>query len=432
MLRTNSTGLLRAPAGGVFGTQAKEARKKSDLLMFVMAGLILFVLTFTVLAFWMGGDTTPMQHQLPHQNSLLMQARSYTNCSDFPGAVDTVRRVASGGGYLHMFEYEHLHPCCMSSWSAQMHSAGVAQIGVEDILFIVTTSSKTAHKAQAIKESWGSDLAESLFFVSDVADPLTGAYTFDEVSGKGEETNPLDKQHRSVVGLKHIYSNPALKRYRNKKWYFLVDDDTWLNIPALLNLMARFNADCPVILSYIWSGIWVEDFDYASGAAGFLVSRAAFEAIAPAFDKECAFAHYNEIAFSKCAWERQVQLLHHRGFYFDRPEMSKDRHSHVWYPPIGEAISYHDVDPKEMQLMSSYVNERWAWREGDLSLNYQPPGLAKNKRPTIPAFQAAAAPVAPVAPAVAAPAPATVVVPWQFEETEDKEAVKKLALHEQE
>jgi len=55
-------------------------------------------------------------------------------------------------------------------------------------------------------------------------------------------------------------------------------------------------------------------------------------------------------------------MVHHRGFYFDPPERSKDRHEVVWFPPIAEAITYHYVHPEEMYVMTNYANERWQWQ----------------------------------------------------------------------
>jgi len=142
----------------------------------------------------------------------------------------------------------------------------------------------------------------------------------------------------------------------------LADDDTWVNVPALLDLASAYHYRCPVSFGYVWSHVWIEDFDYISGGAGLLLSQRAFLELTPAFyTDQCPFAHYNDITFGRCAWTLKVQMVHHRGFYFDPPERSKDRHEVVWFPPIAEAITYHYVYPSEMEIMTNYANERWQW-----------------------------------------------------------------------
>ena len=329
-----------------------DIRKFSKFLMCAITILTIFVISFTVFAFYIGNDEQEIAHLIPVRNKIIMDAESYTNCNDFTGVIDTeVKPVAKGNGYLHDFEYEKITSMLYLRFKKDIYS---------DITIITMTSSKTTDKALAIKESWANDDNLSILFISDEENVDVGSISFNDITKISSNIEQLDY---GIIGLKHIYADKKLNRYNNKNWYLLIDDDTWVNIPALLNVLSKYNPDCPIILSYIWSGIWVEDLEYVSSAAGILISRAAYELLAPALSNnpECEFAHYNEIAFSKCTWYLSIQLIHHNGFYFDRPEQSKDRHEHVWYPPIGEALTYHGVTAADMKLMTNYVNERWQW-----------------------------------------------------------------------
>jgi len=234
-------------------------------------------------------------------------------------------------------------------------------------VFIIMTSAQTKTKAAAVFDSWGRGI-QNLLFISDLADPDIGSISFNQVSGGvgAASGRPIptriDKNHRQIWGMKYIDSDPHFANLKDKKWFFLADDDTWVNIPALLDLTNRYHHLCPVTFGYIWSHVWIEDFDYISGGAGLLLSQKAFRDMTPAFYTDvCPFDHYNDITFARCAWTLKVQMIHHRGFYFDPPERSKDRHEVVWFPPIAEAITYHYVHPEEMYVMTNYANERWVY-----------------------------------------------------------------------
>jgi len=293
----------------------------------------------------------------PARNPTLKDARPHTNCTDFEGAIKSVHEIAAGEGYLHLFEYNRLHPCCTAVGKKEEEPE---EPKTSDIVFMIMTSSATQHKARAVLNSWGRGL-ENLLLISDMADSEVGSISFDDVSGQSRPTQ-MDKQHRQIWAMKFIYSDDTHAHLRDKKWYFLADDDTWINIPALLDLIKQYDHRCPVTFGYVWSHVWVEDFDYISGGAGLLMSQRAFSLLTPAFyTDQCPFAHYNDITFGRCAWALRVQIVHHRGFYFDPPERSKDRHEMVWFPPIAEAVSYHYVHPEEMLVMTNYANERWQY-----------------------------------------------------------------------
>jgi hypothetical protein len=357
-----------------------ESRRRNHILLWVMGITILGIIGFTCFALFVGFNNVQLKvsKDPPTRNPTLSEARPHTNCSDFEGAIRSVQQIAEGEGYLHVFEYERLHPCCLLNPRRNMpfpYSNAVdnpdpdpPMITTDDIVFIVMTSAQTRTKATAVIESWGKGI-QNLLLISDLADPELGSISFNEVSGGvgAASGRPIptriDKQHRQIWGMKYIDSDARFAHLKDKKWFFLADDDTWVNIPALLDLTNRYHHQCPVTFGYVWSHVWIEDFDYISGGAGLLLSQKAFRDLTPSFYTDiCPFAHYNDITFARCAWTLKVQMVHHRGFYFDPPERSKDRHEVVWFPPIAEAITYHYVHPEEMYVMTNYANERWQWQ----------------------------------------------------------------------
>lgn len=309
------------------------------------------------LAFWMTNEGPKIKLVTPERNMLLADAKSHTNCSDFDGAVQHVKQVAQFRGYLHQFEYDRLHPCCGRPIRAPVDTS--------DIVFVVMTTAKTEAKARAVLESWGRGL-EHLILISDEANAQLGSIALEddrESANHGEaKADPAqDLKHRQIWALKWLYADKATG-LRSKKWFFLADDDTWVNVPALLDLLSKYDFRCPVTFGYVWSNMWIEDLDYVSGGAGILMSQEAFMQLTPSFyTDDCPFFNYNDVTFGRCSWAKQVQIVHHRGFYFDPPDRSKDRHEVVWLPPIAEAVTYHYVHPTEMLSMSEYANERWQY-----------------------------------------------------------------------
>eukprot|EP00808_Paulinella_micropora_P028883 g31483.t1 len=338
-----------------------ETRIKTAHLFLIVGFTVVVVVVFTLAAFLVGlnNDSRGVDTAPRARNPTLLEAHTYSNCSDFEGAVKSVQNIAHGEGYLHQFEYDRYHPCCRTAYKRDPQS--VVPLTAEDIVFIIMTTDSTEQNARAIKKSWGKGMS-NLLFVSDQASTSTtrdNAIHVDDIEGPMVH---MDKQHLQIWAMRYISTREEYAHLRDKKWFFLADDETWVNVPALLDLASAYDPRCPVAFGYVWSKVWIEDFDYISGGAGLLLSASAYSMLTPSFfTDKCPFSHYDDVTFAKCAWALRVQIVHHRGFYFDPPERSKDRHETVWFPPIAEAITYHHVHPEEMPIMTDYANERWQY-----------------------------------------------------------------------
>jgi len=297
--------------------------------------------------------------------------------------------------YLHQFEFERHHPCCL----ARLVNGKRKPIDTSDIVFVVTTSSQTQAKALGVLNSWGKGL-EHLLLISDKTDATLGSIEpgSGEAGGGTSEKIDTNPAHRQIWALKHLFADPlpgsknALD-YKSKPWFFLTDDDTWVNVPALLEVAARYDPLCPVTFGYVWSNTgWTHDrneepLDYVSSSAGLLVSQRAFLKLAPALGMaSCPYMPYADITFGRCSWTSKVQIVHHRGFYFDPPDRSPDRHAMVWLPPVAEAVTYHYVLPHEMETMTTYANSRWLWtpprdKTGNATIAFTPHAIRRLHAP---------------------------------------------------
>ncbi|DBA79513.1 TPA: hypothetical protein ACH3X2_007775 [Trebouxia sp. C0005] len=114
--------------------------------------------------------------------------------------------------------------------------------------------------------------AEYVVAFSDVADADLGIMTLPEIENK---TGFDEAQTRQLHGMKWIYNNR--KDLVSKKWFFFVDDDTWVNVPSLLDYISWFPEALPLSFSHIYLR---HDRAVYNGGAGMLFSKEAFRRIA--------------------------------------------------------------------------------------------------------------------------------------------------------
>lgn len=359
------------------------------------------------------------------------------NCTDTATTVANVEEFSTGRTYLHTFEFGRLHPCCLISNSQNQgqtqvngrgpgqgqHALPVGVLNSSDIVFILKMTSQT--QLRAALGSWILGVQDLLVvnhkeqtnFKTDKEKSKAASEAASRRASTSAKFNTInqDPQFTSHIAVLRAIWNTDAERapllqdfprqddfysYKDKKWFFLADDETWVNVPAVVHLASQYDPDCPVAFGYVWNNPWPNQLDFISGAAGTLISQAALRALAwqlTTADKhampgelnlrghdygtsgrrgsttassltlqrrniECPVdSVYDDVMFSECSWSSLVQLVHHRGFSFDRPETSKDRREIVWLPPIAEAISYHYVQDNAMSLMTEYSNSRWQY-----------------------------------------------------------------------
>ena len=159
-------------------------------------------------------------------------------------------------------------------------------------------------RVKAQRASW-MRWAEYVVAFSDAADTELGIMTLPELENKigfGEA------QTRQLHGMKWIYHNR--KDLTSKKWFFFVDDDTWVNVPSLLDYISWFPETLPLSFSHIYLR---HDRAVYNGGAGMLFSREAFQRIAIGmFTDKCPLADvppapmHNDNILAACAFSTGV------------------------------------------------------------------------------------------------------------------------------
>ncbi len=178
-------------------------------------------------------------------------------------------------------------------------------VGVNDIVFLVMASATERIRVVGQKASW-MRWATNVIILADAADDELGTITLPEIANK---SSFADAQWRQVYGMKWLSKEkPELK---NKKWFFLVDDDTWVNVPLLCDYLSWFPSTLPLSFSHIY--IMYSNQAVYNGGAGMLFSNTAFHTLASALlteacplqDVDPGFVN-NDNILSSCAFSTGV------------------------------------------------------------------------------------------------------------------------------
>jgi hypothetical protein len=144
------------------------------------------------------------------------------------------------------------------------------------------------------------------------------------------------------------------------KWNMFVDDDTCLNVPALLSYLQLFDHRVSLSLGYVWDDLWESRWSFHSGGAGVVFSQPAFVSVVPAiYSKECPFAGNNDVTWMHCQKRRGVPKIHSDRFFPNTVTLigSSDRHTPVEY--VGKITFHYMTDLRRARRMTCDVAAYW-------------------------------------------------------------------------
>jgi len=181
---------------------------------------------------------------------------------------------------------------------------------LEQVLFVVITD-KDRHESHAaeVKRTWGSDA--HLFFFSDVPDA--------ELAIVEVETHSEQGRWFAALAWLTVHKNSLT----DVKWIVMVDDKTWIGKRHLFDLLALYDYTEPY---YIGAPV-IDGWEmWASGGAGYALSRGALQRLLPAINRdhtrECV-EHKNamsDVAMGRCLHSLGIALTAERGFHSQQPE----------------------------------------------------------------------------------------------------------------
>lgn len=231
------------------------------------------------------------------------------------------------------------------------------------IKFIILTCEKyLSTRAASIKNSWGKN--QNIIFLSDKNGNNNDIISFDSLP-----TDYSEIWNRYYELIKNIDID--------EDWIFFADDDTYINIENLQNLIFTLNKnDCLYIGKELFLSERATDAEnrytgfplnsligdgaflplkYASGGAGFLISKATFNKLKKHLsDSNFPARSYNtDVTFG--VWTRNCDIKIINNDLFNTINPSALHHSKQ---QILKSITYHYVDHKMMEDIHSLINEK--------------------------------------------------------------------------
>lgn len=213
---------------------------------------------------------------------------------------------------------------------------------VDQAVFIILSSFATRTKAINILNSWLA-LTKHFYFFTDQTDlTIRNFITLPELAhipGRGPG------QHRQLRGMKWLRKEILGGRFPEQSWFVLTDDDTWVNVPALLQFLQPYNPDLPIAFGFVLDNLWTSNVALLSGGATIALSRAAFHNLSDfLYTSTVPFADMNDVTLG--AGFRALSILQvHSGKFYLEPVRTVGE---FLYPPtyVGRVSFHHMNNPK--------------------------------------------------------------------------------------
>lgn len=193
----------------------------------------------------------------------------------------------------------------LRSIGACLNTTAPPPLLVEDVCYLVMSGGVTREKAAAVRDTWGQHVAK-IWIVSDTADAANGAITFPEIEGR---TSYADAQHRQLVALQKLAHS---REARGCRWWFLADDDTWVNPHVVADMATGVPEDFPVMIGFLWFAQgFAKNVVIPSGGGGMMYSRAGAKAVADAlYTDKCPFVAANDVTLGHCNAALNIPMVH--------------------------------------------------------------------------------------------------------------------------
>ena len=192
----------------------------------------------------------------------------------------------------------------------------LSTLSIDDVAFGILTSERFLDTRLASqRRTWLRDVRHVVFYSESVIAHLP---TVALAPPEGEE----------LVGGGAWKNFPALidlhRRYPTKKWIFFCDDDTFIFLPNLLRSLSKYSPDRDYYVGLYWTPRidmeWKEvQIAYASGGAGYAISRSLLARLAPTMPR--CHANYTrwagDIRVGKCIADLNVRITPAVGFHHE-------------------------------------------------------------------------------------------------------------------
>ena len=228
----------------------------------------------------------------------------------------------------------------------------------KDVLFIVMASAKNIGRAWLMVEMWLRWTNGNFFIFTETTNASVPMISLPELQNK---TTKADAQHRQLRGSQWLMKNRS-DLVKKTKWFMFVDDDTWVNVPALLSYLQLFDHRVSLSLGYLWDDLWISDWSFHSGGAGVVFSQPAFVSVVPAmYSAVCPFAGTNDVTWMRCEKRKGVTKIHSDRFSPDAVPLHGEFQRLLPVRYVGRITSHYVTDLKMARRMTCDVAAYWKW-----------------------------------------------------------------------
>ena len=228
----------------------------------------------------------------------------------------------------------------------------------KDVLFIIMGSAKSINRARLMVETWLRWTKGNFFIFTETTNATVPMVSLPELRNK---TTKEDAQHRQLLGSQWLMKNRS-DLVKTVKWFMFVDDDTWVNVPALFSYLQLFDHRVSLSFGYVWDHMWVADAAYFSGGAGVVLSHPAFVSMVPAiYSKECPFHTYNDVTWLHCQKKKGVTKIHSSRFVPDTLFLMGPYNQLTPVEYVDKITFHYILNPIIARRMTCDVAAYWKW-----------------------------------------------------------------------
>jgi len=217
---------------------------------------------------------------------------------------------------------------------------------MKKVLILVLSCKKLQDRKEGILNSYASLLGRyenvEICFYSDHEEKETNTYLLPCKFSYSHRDNEI----KVITAFNYLIQEVFKDEY---DWYFFVDDDTFVNIPSLVEKIDEFDENFPVGMDI--RGQW-EALKYLSGGAGFLIPSKIREKFSNLENFDTGFS---DVSLGMNMQKRRIEFKH--SDYFDWDSPFKEKVLKISEEEIKRKITYHRISPEQMIILNEYVKK---------------------------------------------------------------------------
>lgn len=218
-------------------------------------------------------------------------------------------------------------------------------VDIDEVAFLILGCKKLSHRLLSQFQSWIPHTRHYFFFTDKPVKKLPNVIVISSNTADSFGSGYLsagERHWQSVLWLKR--EKPEL--LKKLKWMVLSDDDTWFNIPKLLDVLSNYNPDYNVAVGQVFHDLFTKNRTFLQGGSGMVFSRSASLAISnQLFKPWCRYNKHGDLSLWNCYKVAGTLLVHSDRFHQWSVELEKVENKYILKPSqFVNAVSYHYIN----------------------------------------------------------------------------------------